>query len=346
MTYFDNVIGQDTIKNHLTELVKRQTLPHSLLFYGEAGLGKLDMAIGLASLILGRQVFPGHNGAEYLDEVKNARLANGESEKKIETEGLPIYMDKGDAFWIRPMKSTLKVEQWYSLLQDHLSVAGLGNRVVIIEDFHMANAIMANAMLKTIEEPPAQVYFIIITNKINLVLPTIISRCMGVGFQSVSDESIRYALQQRGITGNIDEAISMGHGNPAVVEALVQQGTIAMLELAIQWMRTLGSDSRWFSKIAIWCESLTRDDALDLMHWLRLLSRDMMALKCGATIEQLQVPMHRTVLLELLPHWPMAALATVAHETLRAEQALRLHIKIALVMDGLSIALHDAREEV
>ena len=92
MTYFDNVIGQDTIKNHLTELVKRQTLPHSLLFYGEAGLGKLDMAIGLASLILGRQVFPGHNGAEYLDEVKNARLANGESEKKIEAEGLPIYL--------------------------------------------------------------------------------------------------------------------------------------------------------------------------------------------------------------------------------------------------------------
>ena len=169
---------------------------------------------------------------------------------------------------------------------------------------------------------------------------------MGVGFQSVSDESIRHALQQRGITGNIDEAISMGHGNPAVVESLLQQGTIAMLELALKWMRALGADSRWFSKIAIWCESLTREDALDLMHWLRLLSRDMMALKCGATIEQLQVPMHKTVLLELLPHWPMAALAAVAHETLRAEQALRLHIKIALVMDGLSIALHDAREEV
>ena len=87
--------------------------------------------------------------------------------KRIEAEGLPIYMDKGDAFWIRPMKTTLKVEQWYSLLQDHLSVAGNGNRVVIVEDFHTANAVMANAMLKTIEEPPEQVYFIIITNKIN-----------------------------------------------------------------------------------------------------------------------------------------------------------------------------------
>ncbi len=50
--------------------------------------------------------------------------------------------------WIRPMKTTLKVEQWYSLLQDHLSVAGNGNRVVIVEDFHTANAVMANAMLK------------------------------------------------------------------------------------------------------------------------------------------------------------------------------------------------------
>lgn len=346
MTYFDNVIGQDTIKNHLTELVKRQTLPHSLLFYGESGLGKLDMAIGLASLILGRQVFSGHNGSEYLEAVKSARIANGESEKKIEAEGLPIYMDKGDAFWIRPMKSTLKVEQWYSLLQDHLSVAGLGNRVVIIEDFHAANDIMANAMLKTIEEPPAQVYFIIITNKINLVLPTIISRCMGVGFQPVSDESIRLALEKRGVTGNIDEAIFMGHGNPAVVESLLQQGTITMLELAVKWMRTLGTDARWFSKIAVWCESLTREDALELMHWLRLISRDMMALKCGATIEQLQVPMHKATLLELLPQWTMTALATVSHETLRAEQALRLHIKIALVVDGLSIALHNAREEV
>ena len=47
MTYFDSIIGQDSIKAHLSELVSRNALPHSLLFYFEAGLGKLDMAIGL-----------------------------------------------------------------------------------------------------------------------------------------------------------------------------------------------------------------------------------------------------------------------------------------------------------
>ena len=66
------------------------------------------MAIGLASLLLGRQVFSQPKGESYLAEVKEARLANGDTEKRIEAEGLPIYMDKGDAFWIRPMKTTIK----------------------------------------------------------------------------------------------------------------------------------------------------------------------------------------------------------------------------------------------
>ncbi|MCF0158086.1 hypothetical protein [Veillonella caviae] len=346
MSYFDAVIGQETIIQHLTELVSRQTLPHSLLFYGEAGLGKLDMAIGLASLLLGRQVFRGHNGIEYLREVTDARIANGESEKKVESEGLPIYMDKGDAFWIRPMKTTLKVEQWYTLLQDHLSVAGLGNRVVIVDDFHTANAIMANAMLKTIEEPPVNVYFIIITDKINTVLPTIVSRCMGVSFQAVSDDALRHAFKDISAEGNLEEAIAMSNGNPAVVKTLLSQGSISMLDTAVRWIRLLGTDAKWFSEIALISEKLTREEALELMHWLRLVARDMMALKCGALSAQLQLPMHRITLLKVLPFWSMSALSSVVTETLKAEQALRLHIKIALVVDGLSIALHDAREEV
>ena len=95
-------------RHTLSELVSRNALPHSLLFYGEAGLGKLDMAIGLASLLLGTPSIFSTKGEAYLADVKEARLANGEMEKRIEAEGLPIYMDKGDAFWIRPMKTTLK----------------------------------------------------------------------------------------------------------------------------------------------------------------------------------------------------------------------------------------------
>ena len=204
---------------------------------------------------------------------------------------------------------------------------------------------MANAMLKTIEEPPEQVYFIIITNKINTVLPTIISRCMGVGFNSVDVDTIRTALVARGVTGDLEQALLAGHGNPQLVEKLATQGRIEMLELAVKVMDMLAFETRWFSMISLACESLSRENLTELMHWLRLVSRDMMALKMGAQDTQLQVPMYKTQLLRLLPRWSMQALSEVITETLQAERALRLHIKTALVVDGLSIALHDAREE-
>lgn len=158
MSYFEQVIGQTAIIDHLTTLVERGTLPHSLLLYGEKGLGKLNTAIGLASLLIGRQVFSPDGGAQFLEAVAQARQADGESEKKTEAEGLAIYVDGGQAFWLRPMKSMLKVEQWYELLSSYLGRTGGGRRVVIVEDFQTANAVMANAMLKTIEEPPADVF--------------------------------------------------------------------------------------------------------------------------------------------------------------------------------------------
>ena len=345
MSFFETVLGQHQVKEQITTLIHDSTLPHSLLLYGETGLESTSMAIAIGSLIVGRQIFSPDEGRTFLSAIEQQRIESGESESAVKDKGLPIYIDQGQAFWIRPMKTTLKVEQWYSLLQDHLSVAGNGNRVVIVEDFHTANAVMANAMLKTIEEPPEQVYFIIITNKINTVLPTIISRCMGVGFNSVDVDTIRTALIARGITGDIEQALLAGHGNPQLVEKLATQGRIEMLELAVKVMDILAFETRWFSMISLACESLSRESLTELMHWLRLVSRDMMALKMGAQDTQLQVPIYKTQLLRLLPRWSMQALAKVITETLQAERALCLHIKTALVVDGLSIALHDAREE-
>ena len=53
MTYFDSIIGQDSIKAHLSELVVAMHYHIAFLFYGEAGLGKLDMAIGHCVSIIG-----------------------------------------------------------------------------------------------------------------------------------------------------------------------------------------------------------------------------------------------------------------------------------------------------
>ena len=56
--------------------------------------------------------------------------------KRIEAEGLPIYMDKGRCLWIRPMKTTLKGRAVVFIIARSSVSSGNGNRVVIVEDFH------------------------------------------------------------------------------------------------------------------------------------------------------------------------------------------------------------------
>lgn len=344
MSYFEKVIGQQDIIAHISNLVKRQTLPHSLLFYGEAGLGKLDVAIGLASLLIGRQVFSNDKGQTYLDAVKRARIIDGESEKASEAQGLPIYMDKGEAFWLRPMKATLKVEQWYELLNEYLNKASDNNRVVIVEDFQTANAVMANAMLKTIEEPPRNTYFIIITNQIANVLPTILSRCMSVSFGPVEDYIIEAALRKEGFTGDLSLPIGAGQGNPALVRQFATEDSLPLLNLAMDVLEIL-PEALFFTKASLVTEGLNRDELKELMAWLRLLSRDMMALKFGSSDDVLQCPLFKPRMLQILPKWSARALLKVQSETLGAEEALRLYIKANLVMDGVLIALRQVIKE-
>ena len=115
-----------------------------------------------------------------------------------------------------------------------------------------------------------------------------------------------------------------GHGNPQLVEKLATQGRIEMLELAVKVMDMLAFETRWFSMISLVCGSLPRESLTELMHWLRLVSRDMMALKMGAQDAQLQVPMYKTQLLRLLPRWSMQALSEVITESLQGRTGLAL----------------------
>lgn len=347
MTLFSEIIGHESIKKHLMDLLAHQTLPHSLLFYGEAGLGKLDMAFALASEIVGRPVFSLPKGEQYLQDVAKAREINGESVKKIESEGLPIYIDKQEAFWLRPIKSSLSIEQWHLLLSDYLDRKSDTPRVIIIEDFHTANKIMENAMLKTIEEPPANVYFIIITNKRETVIDTIVSRCMLVPFQGVDRETIKSYLLSKGVLDDeqLNMALSAGHGNPTLVKKFLTEGDIPQLQKAMVLMQTIAKKKNFFTLASLEVEKVNSNEMIEILQWMRVLGRDMLALRYGAPQDLLQCPTYKEKLIKLLPFWSSKALHTLAKETLKGEEALRLHVKVSLVIDGILIALRRVVKE-
>ncbi len=345
MDFFSHIMGHEKIKDHLLSLWKTNTLPHSLLFYGEPGLGKFLVAKAMASTIVGRNVFPSVEGKPYLEYMRERRLEAGEGKKKVDTEGLALYIDGGEVFWLRPMKAMLKVEQWYELLNTYLSQTSDRPRVVIIEDFQTANQVMANAMLKTIEEPPAGVYFIIVTSQKSSVLPTILSRCMTVSFLPLEVSVIERGLAKDHSEFLAKRAAVLSQGNVGLAIKFLADEEVAPLELAFTWLDAIGREKRFFTVCSLEAEKLGKEQAFELMHWLRILARDMQALRYGAPVDVLQCPLYQEKLLPLLSKWSSAALNQVVKETLKAEEALRLHVRFPLVVGGMLVALRKARKE-
>lgn len=377
--YFDQVIGQEKLIHRLTNLWDQGTLPHSLLLYGERGMGKLNLAIGLASYMLRRQVLSPDGGTTFLADIDRRREEAKESAKSREV-GLPIYIDRGDVFWLRPMKQSLRIDQWYTLLEDYLSQASDGLRIVIIEGFETANEVFANAILKTIEEPPAGVYFIITTTQISRVLPTILSRCMTEGFAPVSAKQLKeYILGKMvsgnshdnasssnnlsqasngpanvpgqasshidtpGASGDIDSIVAAASGNPSRALALMGEG-LPMADLAVE-LFTILPERMFFTKMVVALEGKSREDLMSLCHFISYVTRDILALRMGARVDQLQLPHYRDRLDKLLDSWSTRALIKAERLSLDALDALRLYVKPALVVDGLALSLRRAVKE-
>ena len=345
MSFFETVLGQHQVKEQITTLIRDSALPHSLLLYGETGLESTSMAIAIGSLLVGRQIFSPDEGRTFLSTIEQQRIESGESESAVKDKGLPIYIDQGQAFWIRPMKTQLSVEQWYTILDTYINVSSDTPRVVIVEGFQTANAVLANAMLKTIEEPPRNMSFIIVTTNIDTVLPTIVSRCMLVSIQPVPETELVKALTEEGYTGDIHRAVRLARGNPTLARQWAETGTIESLEQAMDILEQLVERSYFFTTISLSLEGLSKDVVIDILRWLRILARDMLALRYGIPLEKMILSDYRFSMQAILERWSSKALQRVIPVTLEAEQALRLNVRTGLVIDGVILALREAVKE-
>jgi len=141
-----------------------------LLFVGPSGVGKKQVAQGVAQSLVCESLNP------------KTWLACGRC-------GSCIRMDKFESEslkFIEPDNNSIKMTQAKEVL-DFLSLKNSSRaQIVIIDDAHLLNPQAANALLKTIEEPPENVYFFLLTSSYLGVLPTIRSRSQRVNFSSLS----------------------------------------------------------------------------------------------------------------------------------------------------------------
>ena len=172
--YFDAVIGHETIKARLRHLIAEERLPHAMIFAGPEGLGKALMARAVAETLSGRPLL-----ADFAHLSCDADT--------------PFIEDGGTVFYLDVIGTMLRVDQ-FRQLQEKLMLRASGSRVCIINHVETMNKEFANRMLKTLEEPPQGVHFILVTSQPDLLLPTIVSRCAMIPFEPVGDEEMLQGL--------------------------------------------------------------------------------------------------------------------------------------------------------
>lgn len=174
---FNNIIGNQTNKQILKNIVESNNISHSYIFSGIAGIGKFMFAKEFAKAILctGKDEKPCNNckSCESFDNLNNP-----------------------DVIIIDEKENSIKTEQIKELTNNVLEKPIQSNRkIYIINNSENMTKEAQNSLLKTLEEPPQYITIILITNNENLLLNTIKSRCIKIPFNKLSDDEIKKYFQ-------------------------------------------------------------------------------------------------------------------------------------------------------
>ena len=217
---FDHLIGNQAVKDAIGRFISNRRVPNSLLFAGPEGVGKKQFALQLARSIVCHK--PQDGGAcencAACRRVGVFKIPSGDNRDEYQKV---IFSEHADVGQVIPYGRNVLADAIRDLEKEaNFRPFEAQARVFIIDDAHRMNTTASNALLKTLEEPPATSHIFLITSKPNALLPTIRSRVQTLRFGPVAANELEHHLLTTHEYSQSDARLIASTSNGSVVQAL------------------------------------------------------------------------------------------------------------------------------
>ena len=202
---------QQTAWQKILERKKQNKLPHALLLTGIDGIGKADFAKAYANLLLchNQEIAPCNNcaGCHLFSSGNHPDFYIAQPEEK---------------------SKIIKIDQIRELTQELTQTAQQGgNKIAIISPAAMMNSAASNALLKTLEEPPRNVFIILVSSNHTLLPATIRSRCQRLELKPPIFNEALHWLREKNLNSNLELLLKLTHNAPLRAYELAQTDELA-----------------------------------------------------------------------------------------------------------------------
>lgn len=178
-----------------------ERMHHGWLLAGKAGLGKRDFALAAARELVAQPGVPQPLG-DHPDIITLTYGPKDDKGEKAQAEGKPFELAR-----------SIRIKQIRAMQRRLVTRPTLGSRrAIIIDPADDMEKAAANALLKSLEEPPAGTFFLLVTHRPARLLPTIRSRCRTLRFPVLSDNQLTAMLTEEGLTPDL-QAIAAAEGS-------------------------------------------------------------------------------------------------------------------------------------
>lgn len=263
-----------------TLLADKARLPHALLLQGKSGTGKLALARELAQALLCETPEPNGFPCRQCPACNWFATGHHPDFKVLEPEALEAETDADSGDAESAPRAAKKASKDISVAQVreltdmvNLSTHRNGMRIVLIHPAEAMNVQAANALLKTLEEPPANSLFLLVTHQPQRLLATIRSRCRTIDMPAPGKESAERWLQQQGVA---NAPLHLALASYAPLDAL-DGSAAACQEIRNAFLQQL-ADFRTLNALAL-AEKMAKEDMVLLLDWLQKWIYDLLCLR-------------------------------------------------------------------